>query len=159
MKRFRKTWSSSSSMIRESAPARLESPSRMGSVRAWHRRRPDGERNQRGGGAEGRAGDAVVPAPGSVFALDARQPGADRFAPLRPVVATGFCKGLGAQHVRDVLLTAVAAKAADERLIRKTLARGNCGGCAQFSRPRGRPQRTRRLVQSHACAVLRSELL
>src|SRR5216683_7553150 len=32
MKRFRKTCSSSSSMIRESAPARLESPSRMGSL-------------------------------------------------------------------------------------------------------------------------------
>src|SRR5215472_3882148 len=59
----------------------------------------------------------MVAAPGAVFPLYRRQPRSDRLAPFVPFRAAGLRECLGAQHVRDVLLSAVGTESADEGLI------------------------------------------
>jgi len=81
--------------------------------------RPDRERDQRGGGAEGGAGDAVVAAPGAVLALDLGEAGSHLLAPGGEVVAARDGLGFGDQHVRDVLFAAVAAESAHHPLVRE----------------------------------------
>src|SRR2546427_11984741 len=79
--------------------------------------RIDRQRDQRRRRTERRAGDAVVAAPGPVLALDGRQPRADALAEVGPLRAAERGLGLRRQHVRDVLLSAVAPESAQHVLV------------------------------------------
>src|SRR6185503_788146 len=83
--------------------------------------RLDGQRDQRRRGAESGAGDAVVAAPGAVFALDLREARADLLAEGGPLGAAERGLRFRGEHVRDVLLAAVAAEAAHHVVVGERL--------------------------------------
>src|SRR5256885_6683769 len=84
--------------------------------------RPDGHGDGRGGGAEGGAVDAVVAAPGAVFALDLREPDAHLLVPLHDL-RVALCRLLlRGHHVRDVLLASVGPESPHQPLVRELIA-------------------------------------